>query len=106
MSPKARGKIQILLESLSGKHPLRIYLFGSWARNEEDDLSDIDIVVIMDTQIPFLERALFIYKDLPLELGAVDILVYTPEEWEKMQQDGNVLAETVLEEGRIIYGQA
>ena len=106
MNKKAGNKIQMMLNSLRTQNLLRVYLFGSFARGEEDEFSDLDVVVIMHTQEPFLERALSICKYFPPELGSVDILVYTPDEWEKMQKDGNVLAETVLEEGRIIYEQA
>ncbi len=90
-------KIELMLNCLRRIDPLRIYLFGSWARGEEDEFSDLDVVVIMNTQLPFLERALEASGCFPLKLGAVDLLVYTPKEWEKMRQEGNVLVETVLE---------
>ena len=95
-----------MLDSLRGIDPLRVYLFGSCARGEEDEFSDLDIVVIMNTKVPFLERALLVCRHFPLELGAVDLLVYTPEEWQTMQQNGNAFAEMVREEGRVIYEQA
>ncbi len=38
-------------------------------------------------------------------MGAIDILVYTPAEFEAMQQEGNAFAEMVVEEGRLIYGE-
>ena len=92
----------MLLDSLRQARPLRVYLFGSWALNEQDELSDLDVVVIMQTTLPFLERAITLARDFPLELGGVDLLVYTPEEWRTMKQDGNAFIETVLENGRII----
>ncbi len=98
-------KIEKLLESLRRAGPICVYLFGSWARGEQDEASDLDVVVIMRTDLPFLERALPLCRDFPLELGAVDLLVYTPEEWQEMQQDGNVFVETVLEEGLLIHAQ-
>jgi len=106
MRIRSGGNIETALACLRRFDPLRVYLFGSWARGEEDELSDLDLVVIMHTQLPFLERALEISKSFPLELGAVDLLIYTPDEWEKMRREGNALVETVLDEGRIIYEQA
>jgi hypothetical protein len=106
MNKRAADKIEMMLGSLRRADPLQVYLFGSWARREEDEFSDLDVVVIMHTDVPFLERALPICRHFPLELGGVDLLVYTPEEWQTMQQNGNAFAETVLEEGRLIYEQA
>ncbi len=96
-------KVRKLIDCLLPYGPERLFLFGSWARQEEDDLSDLDLVVIKKTDTPFLERLREIASLLPFELGAVDILVYTPEEFESMKRDGNAFIEMILEEGRIIY---
>jgi hypothetical protein len=40
---------------------------------------------------------------LPRGLGAVDLLVYTPEEFERMLEEGNAFAEMIVEEGRRVY---
>ena len=105
MTTAEAAKIEMLLESLRRAGPICVYLFGSWARGEQDEASDLDVVVIMRTDLPFLERALPLCRDFPLELGAVDLLVYTPEEWQEMQRDGNVFVENVLEEGLLIHAQ-
>ena len=103
MNENARGKVAALLEHLRRVEPLCIYLFGSWARGEEDEASDLDVVVIMRTDMPFLERAPSLCRNLSVQIGAVDMLVYTPEEWEAMRRCGNAFAQTVLEEGRVVY---
>jgi predicted nucleotidyltransferase len=100
---KPRGKAEQLVDLLRRYDPDRVYLFGSQARDEADDMSDIDIVIIMPTKLPFLDRIRRIAKRLPISLGAVDLLVYTPEEWRQMQLDGNAFAETIVEEGKVIY---
>ena len=105
MTSKYPKRIQILIDYLSEHRPERIYLFGSWARGEGDDLSDVDLVMIMDSDKPFLERSLKVMKLLPTHLGAVDLMVYTPEEFRQMLLDGNAFAEMLLEEGKVIYGR-
>jgi predicted nucleotidyltransferase len=85
--------------------PERIYLFGSWAREEADELSDVDLVVIKETNAPFFDRLLEASRLLPPEVGAVDLLVYTPEEFRAMRRDGNAFAEMIAEEAILIYGQ-
>jgi len=96
-------KVQRLIKSLLPYNPERLYLFGSWARGEEDDLSDLDLVIIKQTEVPFLDRLREVASLLPAEIGGVDILVYTPDEFAVMQQNGNAFAEMITEEARIIY---
>lgn len=96
-------RIRKLLLALEPYGPERIYLFGSMARGEWDALSDMDVVIIKRTPRPFLARLEEMAKMLPSDLGAVDLLVYTPEEFSKMLEDGNAFAEMIAEEGRVIY---
>lgn len=96
-------KVRRLIECLLPYGPERLFLFGSWARGEEDELSDLDLVVIKDTNIPFLQRLSEVARFLPDHIGAVDVLVYTPEEFETMKRAGNAFIEMVIEEGRLIY---
>lgn len=102
--PGASDRIRQIVEALGPYQPDRIYLFGSWARGEEDDLSDVDVVVVKSTPLPFFDRLREVLRLLPAELGAVDVLVYTPEEFAAMQREGNAFAEMIVEEGRLIYG--
>jgi len=41
----AAANITALLEALRSYRPERIYLVASYARGEEDELSDIDLVI-------------------------------------------------------------
>ena len=102
---EARPKIRRLIDALRSYQPERVYLFGSWARGEEDELSDVDIVVIKRTGLPFFDRLREVGKLLPAGIGGVDILVYTPEEFAAMRREGNAFADLIAEEARVIYGQ-
>lgn len=80
----------------------KVILFGSAARGEMDEYSDLDFVVIKQTNQVFLERL----KEAALVVqapGSIDILVYTPEEWQRMQEAESPFAERVLAEGRVVY---
>jgi predicted nucleotidyltransferase len=92
-----------LLDALRRYQPERVYLFGSWARGEADDLSDLDVVIIKRTTAPFFDRLSQVASLLPAGLGGVDVLVYTPEEFAAMQGDGNAFAEMIVEEAELIY---
>ncbi|MBN1102206.1 MAG: nucleotidyltransferase domain-containing protein [Deltaproteobacteria bacterium] len=63
-------KIQDAVRALLAYEPEKIYLFGSWSRGEEDDLSDMDFVLIKNTEEPFLDRLKEIQKFLPQHMGA------------------------------------
>lgn len=97
------GKLRRLVRTLLPYEPERIYLIGSWARGEEDDLSDFDLIIIKKTKLSFLERLKEVSKLLNEKAGGFDILVYTPEEFEQMCEQGNAFAGMIVEEGRIIY---
>jgi predicted nucleotidyltransferase len=103
VSPEPSQRLAHLIEILKGYKPERIYLFGSWARGEWDDLSDIDLVLIKKTRRSFLDRLRDVGKLLPPEIGGVDILVYTPSEFVRMKEQGNAFVEMILEEGQLIY---
>lgn len=96
-------KVRQLVKYLLPYQPERLYLFGSWAREEDDELSDMDVVVIKQTAAPFFDRLREVARLLPAEIGGLDILVYTPEEFAMMQREGNVFAELITEEASLIY---
>ncbi len=97
-------RIDELREAIRPYAPERVYIFGSVARGEDDELSDLDVVVIKRTAAPFFDRLREVARLLlPASLGAVDILVYTPEEFAEMQRDGNAFACMIAEEGCLIY---
>jgi len=74
-------------------------VFGSWAKGTQDGLSDLDVVVIKKTRKSFFARQREVASFLPPKFGAVDILVYTPDEFSRMREEGNAFAEMISEEG-------
>lgn len=96
-------RLSNLREVLRTYEPERIYVFGSSAHEEEDELSDLDVVIIKRTTAPFFDRLREVARLLPGWAGALDILVYTPEEFAAMQRDGNAFACMITDEGRLIY---
>jgi predicted nucleotidyltransferase len=97
--------LQAVVTALRTLDPERIFVIGSWARGEADELSDLDLVVIQQTTQPFLERLRAVANLLPVDVGAVDVLVYTPEEFAAMRRDENAFAQTVCEEGVLVYAR-
>lgn len=102
LSPKLAERLRQLTIALRAYQPERIYLFGSAARGDADELSDIDIIIIKPTAVPFIERLQEVGRLLPAGVGAVDLLVYTPDEFETMLRDGNAFAHMIVDEARVI----
>ena len=87
-------------------NPEKIILFGSVARGDADEFSDLDVVLIKQTQLPFVQRGVDASKCLRPELAPVNLFVYTPEEFRRMIQDESPFIEQVLAEGRVLYEEA
>ncbi len=82
--------------------PVRIFPLGSAARGTSDRLSDLDVIVVAERVAPrFLDRIAEAF-DLIDPRCALDILVYTPQEYRSMLEAGNPLIEAAEREGRVI----
>ncbi len=96
-------KLNLLVKSLKNYNPEKIILFGSAARKETDEYSDLDLVIIKKTDKQFLQRLVEVVDFVPLHSPPVDLLVYTPEEFERMKEDDNPFIEQVVKDGKVIY---
>ncbi|ABJ76967.1 nucleotidyltransferase domain-containing protein [Leptospira borgpetersenii serovar Hardjo-bovis] len=80
--------IETIRSSVQGR-VIHGFLFGSISRNEEHAYSDVDLILILDTKVPFLNRPELFPEllALPVELN---LFVYTPQEWEKAGIKANI----------------
>ncbi|MFU8858631.1 MAG: nucleotidyltransferase domain-containing protein [Deferrisomatales bacterium] len=83
--------------------PLQIVVFGSYARGHPTPESDLDLLVVMDTDLPRHRRAVplrLLFRPAPCSM---DILVYTPEEVERWKGTVNHVVTEAYACGRIAY---
>lgn len=87
-------------------HPVKVILFGSYARGDFDERSDLDFLVILPTvedhfgEMDRLERVL-----LPLDVQ-VDVVVYSTDD---VRERGHLRGTTLyhaLTEGKIVHDAA
>ncbi|MCX7668067.1 MAG: nucleotidyltransferase domain-containing protein [Atribacterota bacterium] len=78
----------------------KVILFGSLASGVVHSRSDLDLIVVADVYGSFLERLEEIYRLIQPRV-AVDILVYTREEFQKM--GGSSFVKKALQEGKVVY---
>jgi predicted nucleotidyltransferase len=88
----------------AGAH--RAVAFGSYARGEADAWSDLDLAVVLDTDLPRPERGNMLAEAVSaLPVGA-DLLVYTPDEWREGMKRRVGVFDALAREGVTIYERA
>lgn len=86
-----------------GYEPEKIILFGSLARGDTHEHSDIDLIIVKDTDASYGERVKALspwIRDVPV--GA-DIVIYTPEEYENGKKARWGLVRDVEHDGKVLY---
>jgi predicted nucleotidyltransferase len=87
-----------------GVAPQRIILFGSHARGEAAQMSDLDLFIVQDSGMSNREVRRQIEYLLWGRRFGVDLIVRRPEEVERNVDDGNPFyTRHVLGEGRVLY---
>lgn len=95
-------KIEKTLKGLEQYGAEKAILFGSSARGDVDRWSDIDLIVIKQTDKRFLDRLAEVIDAIQPDF-ALDVLVYTPEEFERMLEEDNPILVHAVDEGKVIY---
>jgi len=85
-------------------NPKAIIIFGSVARGTADELSDLDVAVIMDTDLAWTQRTVTVRRSLRNIRIPLDVLVFTPEEIEFERRNPCTLVSEMLKSGTIVYG--
>ncbi len=83
--------------------PDKIVLFGSHAGGHPHRRSDLDLLIVMPTDLPPHQRAVPFYRALAGLVIPKDIVVYTPEEVRDWGEVPEALVTTALREGRVLY---
>jgi predicted nucleotidyltransferase len=93
---------EVIDRIIAGYGPRRVILHGSFARDDYHEGSDVDLMLVKETGVRFVDR---IDQVLGFSDGevAIEPLVYTEEELEAMLKAGNAFLEKALREGIVIY---
>ena len=95
---------QVIERICKAGSPQRIILFGSRARGEARPDSDLDLLIIEESDLPRHQRSPRYYHALAGLFPAKDLLVYTPAEVEDWADVPNAFITTALREGKVLYG--
>lgn len=80
----------------------KVILFGSLATGEVGEWSDLDLVVIKETEKEFMDRIDDVTRLTRPQL-ATDVVVYTPAGFERMCEGRRFFREEVVAKGRVVY---
>ena len=85
--------------------PEKIILFGSHARGSADHDSDIDLLIIKDTDERPIDRRVAVARIAsdPERLIPFEPLVMTPHEIEQRLKTGDQFIREILEKGEVLY---
>ncbi len=85
--------------------PETIILFGSYAKGEYTEESDLDIVVIWDSDFNPHKRNLFLSRLFPGRDFSLDIFAFTKGEAEKLKNVKGTILYEAFHHGKVIYGE-
>ena len=89
---------------ISEYHPEKIILFGSWAWGTPHEDSDVDLLIVVESDKPRMERQREVDALLSHREIAMDILVYTPHELEEsINKNRNLFLEDIVHNGKTLY---
>ena len=96
---KLRSTLTPLFEK---QRVLKAVVFGSFARKTQSRKSDLDLMIIVQTNQRFFERYESFDEIFELIPGpAIDMLIYTPEEFKNIAH--RAFIKRILSEGSTIY---
>ena len=106
-NPTEKIQQSIVNSILQVEKPFKVFLFGSHAYGKPESDSDIDLLVVLDIDIPTknfkersenylrISRAL---RDIERKVP-IDLLVYTKPEFDRFIQMGSMFSKKIIKEG-------
>ncbi len=95
---------RLVREVVKRVNPLRIVLFGSAARDESGEQSDIDLLVVMPEGVHRRRTAQKLYREIKGLRVPFDIVVATAQDLEKHKDNDGLIYKNALKEGIEVYG--
>ena len=86
-----------------GYEPERILLFGSLARGDTHEWSDVDLIIVKDTDASYGERVRELLPVLRGWPGGADIIVYSLLEYERARASNGRFLREAERDGLTLY---
>lgn len=104
-------KLKQIVEDLNPYQPERVILYGSYAKGNPKKESDIDLLIIKETDKDYFESIREIcqllrpkkYYGTNKYIKGLDPIVYTPSQIKKRIAMGDFFIQDILSQGKVIY---
>lgn len=111
MEKKTNNSLDDIVSRLLTVDPYKIVLFGSLAAGIEKEESDIDLMVILDSETisqtykERMEKKLVVRNSIREinKLIPIDLIVYTKAEYDLLQKHGTSILKGIESFGRTLY---
>ena len=103
-----------IIKNLKKLNPFKIILFGSYASDDVSEESDIDLIVVLDSQYIAMNyeekmKNKLLVRNSIYELSkkvAIDLIVYTKAEYEIISSIDNSFFNEIKTSGKTLYEKA
>lgn len=103
---KLERNLKKVLKALVQKYrPERIIIFGSFAKGDVGPASDIDILIVKETNKRYFDRISDVTRICDYDVG-IDFLVYTPEEYDEALKSNTFFKDEIIGKGKVLYERA
>jgi predicted nucleotidyltransferase len=96
---------EVVRRILSVGSPQKVVLFGSRGRGEGRGDSDLDVLIVEESELPRYRRPVRYLRALCGLFPAKDVVVYTPTEVAEWSQVAHAFVTTALREGKVLYAR-
>ncbi len=86
-------------------NPEKIILFGSYAYGKPTIDSDVDVLVVMESNERPAVRAARVYRAVQGKMFPMDILVRTPQELQHRLKMDDFFIKEIVERGKVVYAR-
>jgi len=98
------NKISEIASGIATKfNPDKIILFGSYANGTQHEDSDIDLLIIQDTDLPIQKRGFDIRMSLIGSMIPFDIVIYTKLEFDQEKDKSNSFLNAAMKNSKLLY---
>jgi predicted nucleotidyltransferase len=98
--------IEEIVRRLSAEYkPDKIVLFGSSGDDSADETSDVDLLIVKETDDRFIDRWMVVRRILsdPRRRFGLDAIILTSGEIRERLSKGDQFLKRILETGRVLY---
>ncbi len=93
----------IVKRLVKAAQPTKIIMFGSHARGDADEGSDLDLLVVKREVVNRVQEMVRLRRAIGKVGLGIDVLVYTPEEIEIKKDWSSTAVYWAVREGKVLY---